>query len=233
MTGSWFGKDYIRQGAMIVVAGVTLLIDPLGALFEPKSRALIVSDLHLEKGSSHARRGQMVPPYDTAATLMRLNAAVARTRPALVIALGDSFHDNDGPNRMSEEDGARLAAMQSGRDWVWISGNHDSNLPEHIGGKRHAEFRLGPLTLRHEPSARAAEGEIAGHLHPVAVLGGRRRAFVTDGARVVAPAFGAYAGGLNLHNPAIAGLFSGRIVAHVLSKDNVYTVAASSCSTTA
>lgn len=171
----------------------------------------------------------MLPPYDTTTTLMRLTAAIARRRPRLVIALGDSFHDCDGPDRLAPEDCARLAALQAGRDWVWIAGNHDPELPDHVGGERYGEFRLGPLVLRHEPSAQGAHGEIAGHLHPVAVLGGRRRAFVSDGTRAIAPAFGAYAGGLNLHNPAIARLFAGRVIVHVLGKDRVYAVAASRC----
>ena len=215
--------------AALVVAGARLALDAAGALYEPRAGALIVADLHLEKGSSFARRGMMLPPYDTAATLARLAALVGRWRPKAVIALGDSFHDVDAANRLSASDFTALAALQAGRDWIWISGNHDPEIPAHVGGERHGEMKLGALTLRHEPAAHAAHGEIAGHLHPVAVIGGRRRAFVTDGQRVVAPAFGAYAGGLNLHHPAIARLFTGRRVAHVLGRDGVYAVCASKC----
>jgi uncharacterized protein len=218
----------LNRHATLSVAGAELAIDPLGALYEPRSGALIVADLHLEKGSSFARRGMMLPPYDTAATLARLTLVVARWRPRLVVALGDSFHDVDAPERLAPDDRETLASLQTGRDWIWISGNHDPEIPPSVGGERTGEFRLGPITLRHEPS-RDGHGEIAGHLHPVAVIGGRRRAFVTDGLRVLAPAFGAYAGGLNLHHPAIARLFSGRRVAHVLSRDGVYAVCASKC----
>ncbi|MDE2362267.1 MAG: ligase-associated DNA damage response endonuclease PdeM [Hyphomicrobiales bacterium] len=213
----------------LVVAGAELLVDHFGALYEPHAGALIVADLHLEKGSSFARRGMLLPPYDTAATLARLTAAVARWRPRVVIALGDSFHDLGAPDRLLAKDLEQLSALQAGRDWIWIAGNHDPHVPARIGGELRAEYKLGPLTLRHEPSARQAHGEIAGHLHPVAVIGGRRRAFVTDGLRVIAPAFGAYAGGLNLHHPAIARLFSGRRFAHVLGRDGVYAVCASKC----
>lgn len=222
-------EDLSERHASLVVAGQRLLLDPAGALYEPRSGALVVADLHLEKGSSFARRGMMLPPYDTVATLARLTQVVMRWRPRMVAALGDSFHDRQGGERLTPEDCARISALQARRDWIWISGNHDPEISPRVGGERHAELRLGPLTLRHEPSAREAHGEIAGHLHPVAVIGGRRRAFVTDGTRLVAPAFGAYAGGLNLHHPAIARLFSGRRIAHVLGRDAVYAVCASKC----
>ncbi|MDE2578845.1 MAG: ligase-associated DNA damage response endonuclease PdeM [Hyphomicrobiales bacterium] len=221
-------RDAFAADETLVVAGLALVADVAGVLYEPASGALLVADLHLEKGSSFARRGMMLPPYDTQATLTRLSSAVARYRPRAVVALGDSFHDNDGANRLSGDARALLNALQAGRDWIWISGNHDPAIPDHAGGARAQEMRLGPLTLRHEPRAQA-HGEIAGHLHPVAVLGGRRRAFVTDGNRLLMPAFGAYAGGLNLHAPAIAGLFAARPFAHVLGRERVYRVCVSRC----
>jgi len=221
--------DMSERHASLVIAGQRLMLDPSGALYEPRAGALVVADLHLEKGSSFARRGMLLPPYDTAATLARLTQVVMRLRPRVVIALGDSFHDRDAGERLSDEDATRISALQAGREWIWIAGNHDPEISPRVGGERHAELRLGALTLRHEPSARDSHGEVAGHLHPVAVIGGRRRAFVTDGARLLAPAFGAYAGGLNLHHPAIARLFSGRRIAHVLGRDGVYAVCASKC----
>lgn len=221
--------DLRERHASLVVAGQRLVPDPSGALYEPRTGALIVADLHLEKGSSFARRGMLLPPYDTAATLAWLTQVVMRVRPRAVIALGDSFHDRDAGERLSEDDATRISALQAGREWIWIAGNHDPQISARVGGERHEEMRLGSLTLRHEPSARESHGEIAGHLHPVAVIGGRRRAFVTDGARLLAPAFGAYAGGLNLHHPAIARLFSGQRIAHVLGRDGVYAVCASKC----
>lgn len=171
----------------------------------------------------------MLPPYDTAATLARLTAVIARWRPRAIIALRQ-FLSRRGcaGNELAAHDLDKLSALQAGRDWIWIAGNRDPQIPARVGGERIGELRLGALTLRHEP-AREAHGEIAGHLHPVAVIGGRRRAFVTDGSRVIAPAFGAYAGGLNLHNPAIARLFSGRRIAHVLGRNGVHAVCASRC----
>ncbi|GLK54220.1 DNA ligase-associated metallophosphoesterase [Methylopila capsulata] len=213
------------------VAGVALVADPLGALFEPASGALIVADLHLEKGSSFARRGQMLPPYDTATTLGRLARLVAAYQPRAVIALGDSFHDDGGPARMHAADRAATAELQRGRDWIWIAGNHDPAPPAGLGGEARDALALGALMLRHEPTAGAAPGELAGHLHPVAKVAVRgrslrRRCFATDGARVVLPAFGAYAGGLNVRDKAFAGLFLGdAFTAWMLGDAGVYAFA--------
>ena len=215
----------------LVLAGVALKIDPLGALIYEDERILIVADLHLEKGSSYAKRGVMLPPYDTAATLARLAVLIARWSPRRVIALGDSFHDNSGPERMAAGDHASLAALQAGRDWIWIAGNHDPNIPDDAGGERLPTLDAGPLHLRHEPLAGTKAGEIAGHLHPVArIAGRRRRCLVTDGSRAVMPAFGAYAGGLNIHDEAFEPLFpKGRKRAHVLAENQVFEVCATRC----
>lgn len=213
------------------VVGVTLVADPAGALYEPSSGALIVADLHLEKGSSFARRGQFLPPYDTATTLGRLARLVETYRPRVVIALGDSFHDRRAHERLSDLDRQALSNLQSGRDWIWISGNHDPEPPVGCGGESRFEMALGSLTLRHEPTAGAALGELAGHLHPVAKIairgrGLRRRCFATDGARVVLPAFGAYAGGLNVRDAAFGGLFTaGALTAWMLGDAGVYAIA--------
>ncbi len=223
-----------EQAQAVTVQGATLLTDPTGALFLEAERALIVADLHLEKGSSFAQRRIFLPPYDTAATLLRLAALIARTRPKLVIALGDSFHDRRAGERMAESDRERLSALQAGRDWIWIAGNHDPAPPEGLGGEAHGHLRLGPLTLRHEPQAGDAAGEIAGHLHPVARVWSsagtaRRRCYVSDGTRCILPAFGAFTGGLNMMDEAFAPLFGGPKFAHVLGRARVYTVPMSRC----
>ncbi|SDM49409.1 putative phosphoesterase [Methylobacterium phyllostachyos] len=212
------------------LAGETLVLDLCGGLWLPEHRTLIVSDLHLEKGSSYAvRSGQFLPPYDTRETLACLHEAVVRHDPARVVALGDSFHDARGPERMEPGDRAMVAALQEGRDWVWIAGNHDAAVTEGIGGRYADALTLGGLLLRHEPSPGEAPGEIAGHLHPcgkVAMRGRavRRRCFVTDGSRLVMPAFGAYAGGLNVRDKAIEGLFPTGFTAHLLGDGRVFAI---------
>src|SRR6476661_1582921 len=164
----------IASRSVLNVAGVNLLADLSGALFWEEQSLLVVSDLHLEKGSSFAARGVLLPPYDTVATLGRLAAVIARHDPRMVIALGDSFHDRDAHERLSSPDRDTISAMQAGRDWIWIAGNHDPALPSDLGGLVASEVCIGEIAFRHEPTG--AYGEIAGHLHPKARVAARGRA---------------------------------------------------------
>jgi uncharacterized protein len=220
--------------AEIAVAGVTLAADIAGALYWPEERLLVVSDLHLEKGSAFAARGALVPPYDTASTLARLDGLMARYRPSIVVALGDNFHDRGGPARMAGSDRAALLSLQRGRDWIWIAGNHDPDPREGIGGAFARSLAIGPLTFRHEP-APESRGEIAGHLHPAARVHRRgrtlmRRCFATDGQRLIMPALGAYTGGLNIRDPAFVKVFGAlAFTVHLMGERRLYTFAAARC----
>lgn len=223
-----------RAGAEeIVVAGETLLADCDGALYWPREGVLAVADLHLEKGSSYARRGVLLPPYDTTATLGRLALVMTRYAPRVVIALGDSFHDDDGAGRVGADDRGALVALQRGRDWIWIAGNHDRRPADGVGGGCASAIAIGGLMFRHEPTG--AEGEIAGHLHPVARVSRRghtvsRRCFATDRTRLIMPAFGAFAGGLNVRHRAFADVFGTvAFTAHLLGEGRLYALAASRC----
>ena len=221
------------MGNLIVLAGVPLLADPSGALYWPEQGLLAVADLHLEKGSSFASRGQLLPPYDTAATLLRLTRLIAHYAPRLVVALGDSFHDGGGPGRLAAQDRDNIHALQRGRDWLWLTGNHDPEPAENIGGAFHQALTLGPLTFRHLPSG--ADGEIAGHLHPVARVSHRgravsRRCFAADKTRMVMPAFGAFTGGLNIRDAAFADVFGTlAFTAHMLGDGRLYAFTAKRC----
>jgi DNA ligase-associated metallophosphoesterase len=225
--------DTTMQIASVSIAGVTLVADLSGALYWEEQRLLVVSDLHLEKGSSFAMRGVLLPPYDTIATLGRLGAVIARHDPRSVIALGDSFHDRDAHDRLSAPNREVISALQLRRDWIWISGNHDPALPPDLGGVVASEVAIGPIVFRHEPTG--AHGEIAGHLHPKARVTTRgrsveRRCFASDGDRAVMPAFGAYTGGLNIRDVAFAKIFQKLgFVAHVLGDRRLHTIAASRC----
>ncbi len=220
-------------GGDVVVAGIALVADCAGALYWPEEGLLVVADLHLEKGSSYATRGVLLPPYDTAATLAKLGALVARYAPRFVVALGDSFHDGGGPERVSQDDRAMLGSLQRGRDWIWIAGNHDPEPVRDLGGVSAAMFGVGPLVFRHAPEREPSDGEIAGHLHPVARVSGRgrtvsRRCFASDGKRMVMPAFGAYTGGLNIRNAAFADVFGTlKFTAHMLGDARLYAIARS------
>jgi uncharacterized protein len=221
------------MGNLIVLAGASLLADPSGALYWPEHGLLAVADLHLEKGSSFAARGQLLPPYDTAATLARLARLIAHYAPRCVIALGDSFHDGGGPARLSGEDRDYLCSLQRGRDWVWITGNHDPEPAENIGGVFQETLTVGGLNFHHLPSG--SDAEICGHLHPVARIAQRgrtvsRRCFAADATRMVMPAFGAFTGGLNVRDAAFADLFGTlAFTAHMLGEDRLYSFTAKRC----
>ena len=207
--------------------GVDLLVEAEGALLWPEERLLIVADLHLEKGSSFARRGVMLPPYDTRATLERLTRVAERHDARRVLCLGDSFHDGDGPARLDAGDAALLTALAASTEVIWLAGNHDPAPPAELGGRVvEGAFRLGPLTFRHIAEPLFAAGEISGHYHPKASidLRGRRlsgRCFVLDEHRLMLPAFGAYAGGLDVFEPALRALFPGDFAVHLLARERV------------
>ena len=211
------------------LAGAAVRLRPSGALWLEAACALVVADLHLEKGSSYARRGQMLPPYDTRETLGRLEAEVDALGPRLIVLLGDTFHDRGSEGRLDSHDGARLAALSAGRRLVWVVGNHDADGPQALPGERAAELELAGLALRHEPQAGPQANEVAGHLHPAAKVRSargavRRRCFISDGERLVLPAFGAYAGGLNVRDAAFAGLFARPPLAGALGRGRVHAI---------
>lgn len=220
--------------ATVALAGAELVLDPSGALLWPDEGLLVVADLHLEKGSAFARRGQMLPPYDTLDTLYRLAEAIQRHQPRTVVALGDSLHDRWAGLRMTEPLRQEIRRIQSGRSFIWIAGNHDP-LPHDLGGECMETLAVGRLTFRHLPGEAPASGEVCGHLHPAARVavrgrGVRRRCFVTDGRRMVMPAFGAYAGGLSVRDPAISSLFPPwGFTAHLLGAHRTYELPAAAC----
>ncbi len=215
--------------APVHLAGETLLLDPEGALWWPARRLLAVADLHLEKASHFAARGQLLPPFDSAITLDRLARVVRRHRPAIIVALGDSFHDAAGSLRLAAGDLARIGHIAHDTDLIWLVGNHDPTPPATLPGRTLSELCLGTLSFRHLPTA-DARGEIAGHLHPKATVKARgasltRRCFVADARRILMPAFGAFAGGLDLGDPAIAGLFPRHARAFLLGRDRLFSFA--------
>jgi uncharacterized protein len=218
------------QGTLVGVQGVVMEAFPEGALWWAETRMLVVADLHLEMGSSFARRGQLIPPYDTSETLASIGRLVARLQPQIVVALGDSFHDDEGAARLSVSHRVVLKGLQVGREWIWIAGNHDPSRPVDVGGMALDELAIGALVFRHEPAPAPAAGEIAGHLHPSARVYGRgksvrRRCFAGDGHRLILPAFGAYTGGLDVLDQAYEGLFAeDTFRAFVLGDDRVYPV---------
>ena len=194
--------------------GADLVADASGALIWPAAGVIAVADLHFEKGSGFAARGALLPPYDTAATLGRLERLVADWAPRQVICVGDSFHDSRAAARVDPADARRISGLTAACDWVWIAGNHDPLPPVAWGGRVTAGLDVGPLHFRHEAEpmlGSGVRGEVSGHYHPkarVRVRGGGRsgRCFITDRRRTILPAFGAFTGGLDVLDPAIRRL---------------------------
>ena len=189
-------------------AGHAFAALPAGALYWPARRALLLADLHFEKASWFAQFGQMLPPYDTLETLAGIEAVVARTQPAEIWCLGDSFHDIGGCDRLSEEAQARLRALTGAVDWTWITGNHDRIVADHCGGRVVDEAVVDGMVLRHEADPAEPRPELSGHFHPKlrVKLRGRgvsRRCFVATASKLILPAFGSLTGGLDAHHPEI------------------------------
>lgn len=209
----------------LTLQGQTLELDPAGAVFWPRYAMLIVADLHLEKGAAFARRGSLLPPYDSHATLARLEALIARLRPDTVVSLGDGFHDRRGPSELSPDLFDRLCGMTRQRRWVWVTGNHDPRLPVALGGAAVAELPVDGVVLRHAPIGEV--GEIVGHLHPKARLHTSRRSFArrcfaADASRLILPALGSFTGGLNVLDPSIHHFFPTGFHAYLLGDERVF-----------
>lgn len=185
-----------------------LMALPQGALFWPARQALLVADLHLEKASWFARGGQMLPPYDSIATLADLAALVAATGARETWCLGDSFHDVAGCDRLPARARELLTALTAATRWTWIVGNHDPGFADHCGGAIVAEAEVDGLILRHEAKPDETRPELSGHFHPKLRITRRgrqvsRRCFVATATKLILPAFGSLTGGLDAHHPEI------------------------------
>jgi uncharacterized protein len=197
------------------LCGAALVALPSGALWMPAEATICVSDLHLGKSERVARRsGIMLPPYETRATLERLEADIATTGAQTIICLGDSFDDLEAAQSLNEEARLLLARMQAARCWIWIAGNHDPG-PVDLGGSHLAEYHGALLAFRHiaVPGARA---EVSGHYHPKFALpggGAARACFLFDSDRVILPAYGAYTGGLSAMAAPLRSLMAARAFA--------------------
>ena len=216
--------DRARQERSMNSVSFSLAGEPLeafasGALHWPTERMLIVSDLHLGKSERIARRGgALLPPYDTAETLERLQSDIQALRPQTVLCLGDSFDDLAAAEAIDDVCRATLLRLQAGRNWLWVEGNHDPG-PVDLGGSHVDKVRRRNLVFRHIAIPDECGGEVSGHYHPKARLRGTRRpCFLTDGTRLIMPAYGAYTGGLDWTTPVLRGLLSDQATAFLTGR---------------
>lgn len=221
-------RETVEESSMLRFGGQNFQPLPSGALYWHAERTLLVADLHLEKLSSYAARGQLLPPYDTGLTLARLAGDLLRTNAETVIALGDSFHRDEGTASLLAADRKALEALTGRARWIWLSGNHDP-APHELGGECLTHLAFGDLMFSHEPR-HGQIGLIAGHLHPSArvYINGRsvrRPCFVHDHRIMLLPAYGASTGTLNILGPAFAGLLHfGQLEVTMLGRDRLYPV---------
>jgi DNA ligase-associated metallophosphoesterase len=207
------GKERNMNDHRFTFRNATLVFRPSGALFWPDEALLCVSDLHLGRSERYARRaGALLPPYEAQDTLTRLGADIDATGATSVICLGDSFDDDAAALGLDDTIATWLTRLMAGRRWIWIEGNHDPG-PVELGGDHRASVALGALTFRHIATP-GGTGEVSGHYHPKARVGGRARpCLLRDATRVILPAYGTYTGGLRTHDPALAGLMQADAVA--------------------
>lgn len=205
-------------------AGHDFLVAGGKALFWPARAALIVADLHLEKASWFAARGQMLPPHDSLATLSALADLVTATGAREVWCLGDNFHDSEGAARLAGDARATLMRLTGALDWVWITGNHDTHLAETlagtVGGRVAEDADVDGLMLRHQADPADLRPELSGHFHPKhgAVARGRRvtrPCFVEGATKLILPSFGALTGGMPATHPEIVRSIGGIVAIHV------------------
>ncbi len=212
-TGASSSKERFMNFVDFTFCGQALRALGSGALWWPEQRVLCVSDLHLGKSERIVRRGGVaLPPYDSRETLTRLAADLEHSQAETVICLGDSFDDLDASRALPAQDRLQITAMQAGRRWIWIEGNHDPG-PVELGGTHLSEWVLGSLVFRHIATADGV-GEISGHYHPKASLAAKGRtisrpAFLVNGQRLILPAYGTYTGGLRCTDAVLAKLMTG------------------------
>jgi hypothetical protein len=220
----------MKQTLSVSWHGLALQLDVDGALCWPEERLLVAADLHLEKGTSYASStGRLLPPYDSAQTVARLERLIDAYQPLRVVALGDSFHDRRGAARLDGDVAERIRTLSDRVDWIWIHGNHDPKPPQQLGGRGAVEIAIGPLVFRHDAheDRHADGGEVIGHYHPVASVSTRgrsfrRRCFAIGRDRLLMPAFGAYAGGLNVREAAIRRLLDAEARVALLGRDRLH-----------
>jgi len=221
--------------------GLELHLHASGAIWLKKLKTLLIADLHLEKGSSLAQKGMLIPPYDTRQTLEKLDEVMAYFKPEHVITLGDNFHDHKGPQRLSKQDLSLLNKLMQRAKFTWIEGNHDnpnyyksqlsvaSQTNDEIFYNPVQHFQLEDISLIHDAAQGAKAPMMVGHLHPLALLKQRnvylrKTCFFISKDICILPSFGSYTGGLNVRHDAFSPYWDDDTKIFMLNSNQVVQV---------
>ena len=185
---------------------------------------LVVSDLHLEKGSSYKLSGQFIPPYDTKDTLERLKKIIDKVKPNLLILLGDIFHDKYSLKRMNDTDKKLFNDIISKIKTIFVEGNHDANTLD-LNRSTHKFYEKNNLFFKHIFS-NEKKLEISGHYHPSVSIkhkGIKLRCpcFIVSKNKIILPSFGKYTGGLDLKEEAFSNFKYEETFIFVITKKNI------------
>ena len=189
-----------------------LLLYPSGELYYRDRETVVISDLHLEKGSFYAASNQFLPPYDSIETLKKLQSFITQNCVQKIVFLGDLVHDSDGFNRISNDALQIFMEIIAKREVILTVGNHDKNFNyEDQGLKFCEEYRIDDIYFRHQPSDTNGL-QIFGHFHPkvtMSIMDKKlsKKCFVSDAKKVLMPAYGTLTGGMDINSSPIKDLF--------------------------
>ncbi len=223
-----FIKDIEKQTVKITFGNNELIFSGLNALYWPQRQLVVVSDLHLEKGSYYAKQGNPLPLYDTLDTLLRLKQIIELFKPKSVITLGDNIHDYHAVSRMNETTKDLLGCItQDVKEWIWIMGNHDQNaMPDFKGNVQcYPCLDLGNITFSHDFLENSLF-QIVGHYHPkLRVKNISGKCFLLNKNKIIMPSFGSYTGGFNIESERFKQATNNEIFqAFLLNKNKIWRV---------
>ena len=199
-----------------------------GILFWLEKKIAIVSDLHLEKGSSFASSGQFVPPFDSEETLNKLINFLKIHEVKIIILLGDTFHDRGALNRMSSKVKSIFDSLVENYEIIFVLGNHENKMKSAFI-KFYERYIVDDIHFLHE-AVLEKKYQISGHFHPVASLKINskqitEKCLIHSENHIIMPAFGEFTGGLNINNPVFKPFLNRNYYIYFLTKKSVYKFA--------
>ena len=196
-----------------------------GILFWFDKQIAIIADLHLEKGSSFGPSGQFLPPYDSEETLNKIFKTIKNHKIKTIILLGDTFHDKNAFDRMSEKVFILFKSLIEKYEVIFILGNHESKFE--IGRISFLnEYVIDDIHFIHQ-ALPTSIFQISGHFHPVASVKSSikkitAKCLLHTNNHIILPSFGKYTGGLNINNPVFKPFVNNNSKIYMLTKKSIY-----------